>query len=319
MINSVIFYSGSGLRLGGTVHFPPGYAEHIKYPAIVHCPGFRHGFDEYTYRINPMLEAFASAGYVVLYFHCRGFGVSDGARYRCIPIEQVEDIRSAVSYMQTRADVDPNRIGLYGISLGGATAPYAAALDERARCTVAATGFGDGEAWLRGLRREWEWREFQRRVRADQLQRATTGQSHLIAPEGEANDSILVLDPDSARAETNLRNLDSDLRAMLMPLEVAQAIIDFKPVDVVHRISPRPILYIAAEDDCLCSPAGIIEMYARTREPKDIVVLKGQTHRSLYAFPDQSSYKGDHSGGQELLRIALNFFNQHLSRPGPAR
>jgi cephalosporin-C deacetylase-like acetyl esterase len=312
MGQSVTFYSGQKLRLGGILYLPPSYDSTSRYPAIVHCPGFRHGLKEYEFRIEPMMTALANAGYMVLYLHCRGFGLSEGVRYRSIPMEQIEDIRSAITYLQTRADINPDQIGLYGISLGGATAPYAAALDDRARCTVAATGFGDGEEWLRGLRREWEWQEFLRSVREDQQQKVVTGLSRSVAPEGHTNEVILILDPDSGAAEANLRQFDSELEAMMMPLEVAQAIIDFRPVDVVHRISPRPILYVAAEDDALCPPRGIVQMYAKTSPPKDIVILKGQTHRSIYSFPGSSSYTGDPLGGQELMRIAVAYFNKYL-------
>lgn len=309
---SVSFYSGDSLKIWGKVYLPGAYDSAKKYPAVVHCPGLRHGFKEYEFRVEPMLTALAEAGYIVLYFHCRGFGLSDGPRHRLIPWEQVEDIQSAISYLETRDDVDAERIGLYGISFGGATTPYVAALDERVKCAVAATGFGDGEKWLRSLRREWEWREFLANLKKDRRQKVISGKSKLVNPEGRVPDTILLLDPDSLDAEGELQRYDEELEAMKVPLEIAQAIINFKPLDIVHRISPRAILYIAAENDCLCSPHGIIEMYKRTGLPKDLVILRNQTHRSIYAFPKGSSYTADRTGGRELIRIMINYFNKYL-------
>lgn len=41
-----------------------------------------------------------------------------------------------LDYLQSRADVAPDRIGIMGISGGGLVAGFAAALDERFRCAV---------------------------------------------------------------------------------------------------------------------------------------------------------------------------------------
>jgi dienelactone hydrolase len=46
------------------------------------------------------------------------------------------DDRRGIDYLQTRSDVDPERIGVAGLSLGGTRATYVAALDDRAKATV---------------------------------------------------------------------------------------------------------------------------------------------------------------------------------------
>jgi dipeptidyl aminopeptidase/acylaminoacyl peptidase len=44
---------------------------------------------------------------------------------------------AAVDYLETRADVDPKRIGMMALSLGGYYAPRAAAFEKRFKCCVA--------------------------------------------------------------------------------------------------------------------------------------------------------------------------------------
>ena len=44
---------------------------------------------------------------------------------------------AAVDYLETRADVDPKRIGIMALSLGGYYAPRAAAFEKRFKCAVA--------------------------------------------------------------------------------------------------------------------------------------------------------------------------------------
>ncbi|MBI4562370.1 MAG: alpha/beta hydrolase [Candidatus Rokubacteria bacterium] len=65
-------------------------------------------------------------------------------------------------------------------------------------------------------------------------------------------------------------------------LESAAAVIEFKPERVVHRITPRPILWIHAGEDTLVPPEESGRMYARAREPKKLVILDGLTHWDVY-------------------------------------
>jgi dienelactone hydrolase len=46
------------------------------------------------------------------------------------------DDRRGLDYLQRRPDVEPERLGVAGLSLGGTRATYVAALDDRARATV---------------------------------------------------------------------------------------------------------------------------------------------------------------------------------------
>jgi hypothetical protein len=50
--------------------------------------------------------------------------------------QTVLDNRQALDYLVTRADVDPNRLGCLGLSLGGIKTSLVAAVDRRIRCAV---------------------------------------------------------------------------------------------------------------------------------------------------------------------------------------
>lgn len=53
-------------------------------------------------------------------------------------LDTVWDIWRTIDYLQTRSDVDPERIGMIGISMGGIQTWLAAAVDERVKVTVPA-------------------------------------------------------------------------------------------------------------------------------------------------------------------------------------
>ena len=68
----------------------------------------------------------------------------------------------------------------------------------------------------------------------------------------------------------------------MMSLETMEKTLEFKPIDVVDRISPRPLLLIGARDDDTCPIEGYEKLYERAREPKKLVVLP-ITHYEIYA------------------------------------
>ena len=57
--------------------------------------------------------------------------------------QAVLDNRRALDWLQTRPDIDPARMGVAGISLGGILAPLIAGVDHRARVLVTIVGGGD--------------------------------------------------------------------------------------------------------------------------------------------------------------------------------
>lgn len=50
------------------------------------------------------------------------------------------------------------------------------------------------------------------------------------------------------------------------------------PIDIVDRISPRPVLFIHGEDDWLIKPKHSQELYAKAKEPKKIIILDKLGH-----------------------------------------
>ncbi len=83
-------------------------------------------------------ERFATAGFAVLIFDYRYFGESEGQPRQLVSVErQREDLRSAIRFARNQAGIDPNRIALWGTSLGGGHVIAVAAEEPRIAAVIA--------------------------------------------------------------------------------------------------------------------------------------------------------------------------------------
>ena len=113
-IEEVRFYSG-GARLAGTLKLPESGA--APFPAVVQGPGWLGLRGAKLY--HPYHEALLAAGIAVLVFDYRGFGDSEGDASYLDPMTQVADWSAAVTYLETRPEIDPRahrrvRLGRHG-------------------------------------------------------------------------------------------------------------------------------------------------------------------------------------------------------------
>lgn len=100
------------------------------------------GIPDYAQRI-------AELGFVVVAFDYRCWGDSGGEPRRWVSIRnQLEDWRAAVACARGLDGVDPDRIAVWGMSLGGGLALRTAAADSRIAAAIALVPMADGLAFL---------------------------------------------------------------------------------------------------------------------------------------------------------------------------
>lgn len=73
----------------------------------------------------PLFRSLHDAGYAVLAFDLRNFGESEARRLFTAGWHESRDLRGAVDWLETRPDVDGERVGVIGFSNGGNTLIYA--------------------------------------------------------------------------------------------------------------------------------------------------------------------------------------------------
>ena len=207
----VVFWS-EGTRLAGDLFYPSTMKMGDQLPGIVLCHGWG-GVKEHF--VRSYAPAFAKRGYVVLAFDYRGWGGSDGrllsvekqpianqdkslalevevVREVVDPLDQLEDIRNAINFLESNARVDAERIGIWGTSLGGGLAVVTAARDDRVRCVVSQVGVMDGRLVASGYEGGLD------AVHADELKR-TRGELSAVPESRMVENDRLKGSPDLAR------------------------------------------------------------------------------------------------------------------------
>jgi dienelactone hydrolase len=140
-----------GTGITGDLFYPKEVAEGTRLPAVIWLHGYSYPLGYmWVYRrdLHPIL-ALTKAGYAVLAFDQCGFGArmaEIGPFYDRTPRwsqlgRLVDDARAAIDALQAEPIVDPQRIHLFGYTLGGMVALHTAALDPRVKAVVAISGF----------------------------------------------------------------------------------------------------------------------------------------------------------------------------------
>jgi len=153
MERPVSFFS-EGVKLAGDLFLPNDLRPGERRAGIVLCHGYTGVRNLYLPDIARILNG---AGYVVLTFDYKGWGDSEGPPARLAPYSRVADVQAALSFLAAQDEADPERLGIYGTSYGGATVVFVAAIDPRVKCVVSVVGIGHGARWMRSVRHPDEY------------------------------------------------------------------------------------------------------------------------------------------------------------------
>jgi fermentation-respiration switch protein FrsA (DUF1100 family) len=247
------------------------------YPTVV----LQHGFSAVKeMHLDDYAEVFAAAGLACLVYDHPGFGASDPVAgtppLEIDPWQQIRFVSHAITYAQSRGDVDSGRIGLWGSSYGAANAYVTAAIDRRVKAIVGQVPLVTGSLSFTQLVRIDQWAATEEMFAADRLARLR----------GEAPAMVPVVD-DDPMAPSALPTPDShawftataEKRAPGWRNEVTLRSLEYfrgyEPIDYVPKISPTPLLMVVAPGDRLVDGGLSLRAYAAAVEPKRLVLVDG--------------------------------------------
>jgi fermentation-respiration switch protein FrsA (DUF1100 family) len=292
----VMFPSG-GLRCAGDLSVPEGSSATGPLPAVV----MGHSAHMVKEALAPSAQYLLEAGFVVLAIDYRTIGSSEGQpRGQVFPDRYVEDLRNALTYLQSRPEVDSERLGLWGHSLGATVAVQVAAMDRRVKCVA-----GQNPSMFNG------WRAMERGrghvgvlamlelVERDLLERYRTGRGLRMPLLGKHPDPHIV--EYLELAEQAFRTFDDEVE-----VESLAHLLQWAPEDFLTRMAPTPLLMVSSRQDVVHDVEEVLDAYARAHEPKRLELLP-HDERGLSIEP----------GLGESMALATEWFDEHLCRPRP--
>jgi pimeloyl-ACP methyl ester carboxylesterase len=210
---------------------------------------------------------FMNWGYVVLRFDMRGCGESEGMFGHLLCLDQVEDTRAAVTFMQSRPEVDSDRIAVVGSSFGAAVAVYTAGVDDRVAAVISSGGWGNGERKFRGQHPTPEaWAAFMKVLEDGKEHREETGEPLMV----DRYDIVPI--PEQLR-----KNMPSG-SVQQFTADTAQGMFDFTAEDVIGNIAPRPVLLLHSSVDSVTPTEQSVEMFKRAGQPTDLHLTADTDH-----------------------------------------
>jgi uncharacterized protein len=303
-MHTSVSFPSNGLRLAGILFTPDARAGERLPAVVVSHPG--GGVKEQT--ASGYARRLAAEGFAALVFDAAYQGESEGEpRFLEDPFQRAEDVKSAVTYLTTRDDIDPARVGALGICASGGYVPFAAQTDHRIRAVATVSAMDIGDYLRNGLGRTQD-----PAVLNDMLDAA--GALRTAAALG-AEPTYQIWAPPTAEgldgAPALFREAHDYYRTPRgshprsenkWPLQSIDRIAQFDAYARIEMIAPRPLLMIAgsAADTKYFSDEAV----AKAAGPKELLVIDGASHVDLY---DRDEYV------TPAVAALTEFFGKHLA------
>jgi fermentation-respiration switch protein FrsA (DUF1100 family) len=285
-------FRSAGLNLAGHLYRPRSLARDARTPGIIMCGPFS-SVKEQT--LPHYAERLADAGYTVLTFDSRTFGESEGEpRAHYDPIQIVDDYCNAVSFLRDADGIDPERIALVGVCMGGGYAVSAGARDKRIRAVASvAGGFNIGGTFQKFLGTEG-FARYQRTINDMVAEQYRTGEVKYIptiAPALSEEVPIAAM-PNPEAFSYYDRTSRSDAPSWSKQITAASLEPYFIYNAIIHAplLAPTPLLIIHGTTDFFLLPEYAQEAYDAATGPKELIWLETHNHIELY---DQDPYVGE--------------------------
>jgi hypothetical protein len=277
-----VSFTSDGLRLVGDLRVPDVAPHAHGLPALAFT-GPLSGVKDQV--VGTYAAALAERGFVTLAFDHRNFGDSEGTpRQHEDSAGKLADLRDAVGYLGTRAEVDPDRIGVVGVCLGGAYAVRAAAFDPRVRAVAGVGGAYNSPARVRDRLGADGFRGLLGAT-LENMEREREGGEVGYLPacsvEGPAlmvgEEPFAYYGTERSKSAVWENRMTVDSRWQLLTLDSLSA------ADLLDR---TPFLVVHGTVDEYCTPEGAQAVFDRATGPKELEWLETPNHIDIYDRPE---------------------------------
>ena len=276
----VTFLNRLGITLVGDLYVPRDLDRSKKSSAIVVGHPFG-GVKEQTSGLYA--QHMAERGFVTLAFDASYNGESGGRpHFISSPDIFVEDFIAAVDFLGTRPFIDRERIGVIGVCASGGFALAAAQIDPRMKAVATVSMYDMGGANREGVGKTMTDEDRRKALEAVAAQRWSEVDggtvSYTTLPD-EIDDKTDPITREFFEYYRMPRGRHPRSRAAVS-LTSSASYFQFRPLEHVDTISPRPILLIAGEK--AHSRYFTEDAYKLAAEPKTLMIVPGAGHVDLY-------------------------------------
>jgi fermentation-respiration switch protein FrsA (DUF1100 family) len=301
-----VTFPSAGLKLAAHLSPPDGEADGPRPAVVVGHPG--SGVKEQAAGLYA--RRLAEQGFVTLAFDAAYQGESEGTpRGLEDPAHRVEDIKSAVSFLTTRDDVDPERIGTLGICASGGYVLPAAATDHRIKAAGTVSAVDIARQFRLGADGAQDPAAIQGLL--DAAAAARTAEAH---GEGVQSFQLFPDTAEQARALGGRHGFEGfeyyrtdrarhPRSATFLTWSSVDRMITFDAFGFVDLIAPRPLLMIVGSEAVTSWMA--VEAFQRARSPKELHWIDRASHVDLY---DKEQYVGP------AVSKLTDFFETNLAK-----
>lgn len=267
------------------------------YPIIV----MGHGLGSVrVMRLPAYAERFVEAGYGCLLFDYRHFGTSGGEPRQLLDInKQLEDWRSALSFVRTQKDVIQSKIVIWGTSFGGGHVLTTAANDHSIAAVISQCPFTDG---LASSLATSPISSIKVTVLAltDRIGAIFGAKPIMVASAGKPHSAALMTAKDCEDGYLQLVPKNSEFRNYVAA-RFALDLLQYYPGKLTPKIQ-CPVLFCVCETDTV-APAKATLKHAK-RTPKKEIKIYPEGHFDIYV--NQGFEKVIHDQTDFLNRTVLS-------------
>ncbi len=246
------------------------------------CVVLQHGFSAVKeMHLDTYAQHFQAAGLACLVYDHPGFGDSDNLpatpRHEVDPWQQIRCIQHAITYAQSRPEVDANRIGLWGSSYGAANAYVTAAIDRRIKAVVGQVPAISGSESFKHLVRIDNWAAMDAAFAAERTAQMG-GAAPTYIPVAAEDPTALSALPTADSWTFFADYLDKPERSRwknqvtLMSMEYFRG---YEPGKYIPMIAPTPLLMVVAPDDRLVDGRLATAAFDTAGYPKQLTLVPG--------------------------------------------
>lgn len=236
-----------------------------------------------------------AAGAAVLMFDYRNFGESSGTRRQHIdPWEQIEDFRNAVTYVETLPEIDPRRIGVWGISYAGGHVIAVAAIDSRVKLAVSNIPVVDGFETMRRTHGSIRFNDLEELLLEDRRARARGEDGRMpmssLTPPTELSTWPF---PTIHTVFNQIKEREAPNHEHWSTVESTELLLSYDVGPFARRIYDKPIMFVIAEgDEITLWDLEIATYHSVPSAKKELAVIPKVSHMSLYSQQDHLSRAG---------------------------